>query len=222
MDNTNFRIQDFQKFIIPGAVLLFVSLLLSLQNCNLSDLIGIAKDISAILIFIFLIASYIVGYFTDYLGSLFERLFYTVFAKPSYYLINGDGKCKLSNREKVLEFICDKMRFNTTRSTKDYNRSDAEKIFKFANVLKDRTTSTSSKDRLMEYYFLKIFSRNLCASCLMCLIISLLSLVQTCSAFNWLVFLSVILCFFLSLLRWRSHAVYYSRQVFYVATEDMK
>lgn len=222
MDNTNFRIQDLQKFIIPGAVILVVALSLSLQDCRLSDLIETSKDISALIIFIFIIASYIVGFFTDYLGSLFECLFYKVFAKPSYDLINGEGRCKLSNRERVVEFICDKMQCNTTRSTKGYSRADAEKIFKFSNVLKDRTNSTSSKDRLMEYYFLKIFSRNLCAACFMCLIMSLLFLFKTCSCFTCLVFLSLLLCVVLSFSRWKSHAIYYSRQVFYVATEDMK
>jgi uncharacterized integral membrane protein len=221
MDNTNFRIQDFQKFILPGTTILGILLFLYFQNTNISEFVMKYKDFTAPLILVFLILSYLIGYFNDYLGSLFEILYYCFFKKPSLKLINNTSKCKLSNKEKILEFICDKMRCNTTRSTINYTKESAAEIFKFANVLKDRSNSSSSKDRLMEYYFLKIFSRNFTA-CFTSIFILFFSIVLNCSVNKYLVLFCMILLAILSLFRWKTHAIYYSRQVFYVASEDMR
>lgn len=222
MENTNFRIQDFQKFILPGTIILGIFIFLYFQNTNMYEFVVKYKDFTAPLILIFLILSYLIGYFNDYLGSLFESFYYYFFKKPSYMLINNTSKCKLSNREKILEFICDKMRCNTTRSTLNYTKESAAEIFKFANVLKDRSNSTASKDRLMEYYFLKIFSRNLFTACFTSIFILIFSIVLNCSVNKCIVLFCMILLTILSLFRWKTHAIYYSRQVFYVASEDMR
>jgi len=222
MDNTNFRIQDFQKFILPGTVILGILIFLYFQNTNISEFVMKYKDFTAPLILIFLILSYFIGYFIDYMGSLFEFFYYCCFEKPSFKLINNTSKCKLSNREKILEFICDKMRCNTTQSTIDYNIESASEIFKFANVLKDRSSSSVSKERLMEYYFLKIFSRNLFTACFTSIFILIFSIVLNSSVSKYSVLIGMIILMTLSFFRWKTHAFYYSRQVFYVASEDMR
>lgn len=225
MDNMNFRIQDLTKTLIPGIILLVLSLCWILSIEDLKSILNLIKDTTGIFLVIFLIIVYVIGYFVDFIGSQFEYLYYRLEPKPSYYLLNDfseNYRIKMSKKEDIKEYLCDKLRISTVPHLND---EQAEKLFKMANLLKESSVNQTSKEKVSEFYFSKIFSRNLCTSLILSLIIYYIC---TFSSYNpqailninsW-VFLIIILAY-LSFLRWKQHAKYYSRQVFYTACESI-
>jgi len=220
MENMSFRIQDLMKIIIPGTLSLFFTSLLIISYENYVWLNNNIKDILALFLILFLVICYGFGYFIDFFGSLFEKVYYSFKFKPSYYLINNIGKyVRLSKREEVLDDLCMKM----SRCTANlYSSKEAEDIFKFANVLKDKSPNSNNRERLSEYYFSMVFSRNLCSSFIVSLLFYLIYFIfnnanVVFNCYSLLLFVP----FIISVIRWKQHAAYYSRQVFYVACENI-
>ncbi len=216
----NFRIQDLTKTLIPGIMMFFLS---SLFICNIDQFNGITnliKDTMAIWTIVFLMIAYVCGYFVDLVGSLLEKGFYTYFSRPSLYLLNNTGKSiKLSNSNLIIEYLCDKLRKS---SQHPFTKESALEVFKCANVYKDYVASSQTKERLAEYYFSKIFSRNLSSSFLISFGIYVVYYLFNHHSlyFNFLSILLLLGCVF-SGYRWRVHAFYYTRQVFYMACEPV-
>gem|GEM_PF-2828370 len=216
----SFRIQDLMKIIIPGTLSLFFATLLVLSYENYVWLVNNIKDIVGIFLVLFFIICYGFGYFIDFFGSILEKIYYKFKFKPSYYLINDIGKyIRLSKREEVLEELCLRMSRCTTNL---YSSKEAEDIFKFANILKDKSQNSNNRDRLREYYFSMVFSRNLSSGFIVSLVLYLIYFIFNnatvmFNCYSLMLFLPFIIC----VIRWKQHASYYSRQVFYVACENI-
>lgn len=209
-----FRIQEIIKMLIPGTVL-FTSLYLLLFQFIDTNLV-LNEDFVAIYLVIFLGLIYVIGYFIDWFGSLFERLFYSVFPRPSYSLFTGQSKrITLTKRTEIVTFLGTKSGANLSGSL---NKKDALALFKYANVYKDKNDSV--KDKVTESYFSKIFSRNLCVSFILTFLGYIFLYFFLEIPFNYFSFLMLVL-FFFSWIRWQEHTFYYTRKVIYAACDDI-
>lgn len=214
----NFRVLDLTKILIPGGLVFF---LLSVTILKVEDFIRISnliKETLAIWVFIFFVLIYVIGYFVDMIGSWLEACVYRLYKKPSFLLLNDASKyVKLSRRNDIVDFLC----FSMHRSSHNpFSKITATEVFKTANLLKDYCSSTTAKKRCFEYYYAMIFSRNLFTSFFVTFLIYLIQFYLQDLCFNfWSLIL--LLVFIITGFRWYRHAMYYSRQVFYMACEPV-
>ncbi|KGE14248.1 hypothetical protein [Sphingobacterium deserti] len=215
----NFRVQDLMKILIPGIITTFLSGVLILDVKQFTVLSSLIKDTMAVWILVFLSVVYLLGYFVDFLGSLLEQLFYKYFDKPSLSLLNEKLKrIPLSDREQIIEYLCEKLKRSSHRP---FDKNSANELFKYANVLKDYS-SKRGNEKISDYYFSKILSRNLSSSFLSTFAIYAVFFLITPKAVPFNVCsLGLFLGFFCTGYRWRIHSFYYSRQVFYTACENL-
>ncbi|MDX3915377.1 MAG: hypothetical protein QHC79_17670 [Pseudosphingobacterium sp.] len=216
----NFRIQEILKTLIPGLWALALATTFSYRYLDFSFIKAEVKDAASIYLIFLLTTAYVVGYFLDWLGSLFERIYYKRVPPPSFFLINGTTKrITLSNDEEIFKFLCNDLNVTFTRPLA---RTNTSILFKRANVLKEKNKTVQMIDKINNYYFLKIFSRNLAVSFLFAFVLYItiyFGHLNHITSFNWFSFLSL-LFFGFTILRWREHAFYYSRQVIYAAYSE--
>ena len=215
-----FRIQDLLKYVIPGMLILTVILIGNIiSNITVfpDKVPESVKDLSAILLLVFLAVSYTFGYFLDGLASLIEKGLYAWLSKPSFELFNGTNKSyKLNDAEKIVKFLCNNMNIMVVPAliTKEF----AVLLFKTANVSKDKNPSDVIRERVNEYYSAYIFSRNLMATLFLSFIYCIILLIfadRSVTLTLYFILLSFLLM--LSLVRWRMRGYYYSRQVIYAS-----
>lgn len=216
----NFRIQDLTKTLIPGIMMFFLSSLFIVNIDQFNDITNLIKDTMAIWTIVFLMIAYVCGYFVDFVGSFLEKVFYKKFSRPSWHLLNNTGKSiTLSNSKLIIEYLCEKLRKSPHYP---FTKDTSQQVFKCANVYKDYVASSSAKERLTEYYFSKIFSRNLSSSFLLSFVIYIFYYSYNYHSLDFNFFSILLLAGFLfSGYRWRIHAFYYTRQVFYTACESV-
>ncbi len=219
MDNMNFRIQDLTKTLIPGIVVFFLSFLLILSEKQFTYLSLLTKDTMAIWLIIFLATVYTCGFFIDLCGSFFERIYYHYREEPAMKLLNDKSRrIKLSSSAIIIDYICDILRVS---SQSPFQKEPAIKMFKCANVYKDYATN-NAKERVLEYYYSMILSRNLSTSLLISFLVYLIFFLFNISKWTFNPYsLFIILAFLLFGYRWTTLAYYYSRQVFYAACEPV-
>jgi len=218
----NFRIQEVLKNIIPGLLTLVSIYFLTSPSLDLSHFKNEIKELLAIYFVVFLAAVYVFGYFVDWAGSWFERLFYKIWPRPSFYLLNDvNGRINLLKSSEIVDFLCD---VSNRAVQSPLSRENAEAIFKVANYLKDKNTSKQVNDRIGESYFSQIFSRNLCVSFFFSFIgyvcIYFFNEESCVGNFNQRSFILIGLGV-VTIFRWREHAFYYSRNVLYASCEDV-
>lgn len=219
MENMNFRIQDLAKTLIPGIVTFFLSFLLILTEEEFMYLSNLTKDTIAIWLIIFIAVVYTLGYFVDFIGSKLEHLYYKWFERPSIKLLNETSKLyKLSFSEEIIEFLCDIIKRS---SHHPFEKESAKELFKCANVYKEYA-STTAKERVLEYYYSKILSRNVSAALLFSFVVYLLFFLYNIANWQFNIYsLFIIPVFIFSGYRWTTFAHYYTRQVFYAACEPV-
>jgi len=229
----NFRVQEIIKMIVPGAVLICCLYFLIFNLSDLETLLN--KDYVSVYLVFLLVIIYVLGYFLDWFGSLFERSFYHFFSKPSLRLLNNSQAnskqwIKMVKYEEIADELCRKL---SKSPHYPYDKKSAEYLFKAANYLKEKNSAIGIKEKLNEFYFYNIFSRNLAVSFLCSFVfypilytfhsLGVFNHIEegTCfRQFNWS-FLFVLPVFIMSIFRWREHAMYYTRYIFYSATEDI-
>jgi hypothetical protein len=228
-----FRIQEIIKMLVPGGVILINLYFLFFSFTAIETLLN--KDFIAIYIFIFTILTYVAGYFIDWIASLSEKLYYSIFTKPSERLLNNLSKSKIfgirmSRHREVGESLC---AYINQTATNRFDKYSAEKLFRLANVIKDQNMSDHLKEKISDFYFYKIFSRNLATAFFLTFItypmfyfLSINSVVtifeqpENLPTFSW-DFLFALLFSIFSFLRWKEHATYYTRLIFYTACPDV-
>jgi len=222
----NYRIQEILKMLIPGVILVSCLYLLLVKEKYPEN--PFDKDMISLVIIIFLVVSYVCGYFIDWFGSIFERLYYKSFPRPSELMFNDNSanpkyRVQLVKKEKIIEYLCLVLQKS---SQHPLSKDNALKLFKLANYLKDRNTSVAVKERLNELYFTKIFSRNVMMTFLTMFVCYMLIILF--GVFGWVsqinlsssIFITIPF-FVMSMIRWRETAFYYSRAVLYAACEDV-
>lgn len=222
-----FRFEDFLKNIIPGMILLIgICIYMIGYPVKLDkpkDLGFEPKEFSELIILVFLVLSYLLGYLNDGLSSWLENyVIYRLFGSPTLRLLRGKGKrLLLIGHTTILTHLKTKCSLSSDAiqiddgfwiGTKSLStsRERARLLFKYANDLKDSNSSEIIKDKLNEYYYAYVFSRNLFFSYLFTLTLSII----TWHGFLNVKFaiISVLILFFLGFRR-RDKSFYYSRSV---------
>jgi len=222
-----FRFEDFLKNIIPGMILLIgICIYLIGYPVKLEKPTDIGfepKEFSALIILIFLVLSYLLGYLNDGLSSWLEHyVIYGLFGNPSLRLLRGKGKrlllvghtAILTHLKTNCNLSSDSIQINDGfwigSKALSVSRQRARLLFKHANDLKDGNSKEAIKEKLNESYYAYVFSRNLFFSYLFALILAVIT---------WHGFLNVksaviaiLLLIFLGFRR-RDKSFYYSRSV---------
>jgi hypothetical protein len=101
---------------------------------------------------------------------------------------------------------------------KTLTKKEASDLFKLANVYFQRYSDDLTKEKLKEYYYAYIFSRNIFFSAIISSIIYTIAPVNHLNIFGllFLLILNIIL-----LIRRRDKAYYYSRQVLIACTKNI-
>lgn len=230
MESFNFSLQDLLKKLIPGIIFIILTCFLVLKKSTVIEIVSDYKDISGILLILLICFAYVLGFFIDAFSSYCERQYYNCFYKPSYNLLNGKvvHGVELENREDVINVLTiaiygEKYKDNISVITE----KAATKLFKMANILKEHVEASNSNVRLSVYYDAKVFSRNLSVSLFSVTIFYLFYVLfhinlYTFSEFRWEVVLFIVFFTYISFYRWKIHAFYYTRQVFYMAYDSKR
>jgi hypothetical protein len=161
-----FRFEDFLKNIIPGMILLIglgvyvIGFPVNLDR--LKDLGFEPKEFSELIILIFLVLSYLIGYFNDGLSSWLEHyVIYGIFGPPSLRLLRGKGsRLILVAHESVLNHLKTQraLSSNDIKVTDGYwlgsstlrtSRNRARILFKHANDMKNANPNEAVKENEM-------------------------------------------------------------------------
>ncbi len=219
-----FRFEDFLKNILPGMVvfmgIVFLYVGYPFDFASIEQKIPTnAKELSEIILLLFLVISYLLGYFNDAFGSWGEHyVIYRIWGTPSYKLLNGKGKrIKMVQTRQVIEYLLQKEGVAVAQLDAAYNacvaaldKGRAAEFFKLANELKDENDKSSILSKIDDFYYSYIFSRNLFFSSIFCFI----SVTIACRHdLNW-IFEAVFLLIIVVLgFRRRDQSLYYSRSI---------
>jgi hypothetical protein len=223
-----FRFEDFLKNIIPGMILLagisaFIigdpGQLMQSQN----EVHNWLKEFSELILLLFLVLSYLIGYINDGLSSWLEYYcIYYFFGTPALRLLRGRGKrISLVIYADILKHIQAKQALSADAIKisdgpwfyyKAFwtSKNRANILFKHANNLKDSNPQIEIAEKIKDYYYAYIFSRNLFFSALFS---SLLIIITFHAILSWKVLVTLILTIIFLGIRRRDRAYYYSRNI---------
>ena len=225
-----FRPEDILKNIIPGLIACIGFVSVSLGNFTYSDFKGVfftdIKDYSEIMLIFLLVFAYLMGYIVDAISSFIEyNIVYKFLGTPSSKLLtNSKSRIHLVNQEAIINNIVLKCSLKPEDFILDplqskKNLKSCNILFKHANYLKDENPISGIKEKVKQYYFSYIFSRNLFFSAFFSCICVLIS------QFNKLTFLSItlfVICLLVLYYRKREQSFYYSRQVLLASNHSTK
>ena len=214
-----FRFEDILKNIIPGFVLL-VGLIFFFYGGRTYDefqkfISSGYKDYSEVILVLLLIICYLLGFLADAVGSRLEKhCIYAIFGTPSLKLLQNKGRrIKLVNYQEILNNIVLKCHLTSvTLSTLDraHKIKSTTLLFQHANSLKDLNPNEKIKEKVKEYYFSYIFSRNILFAYLISFILIIFSIRNLLTT---TVYVFLIITLFILFLRRMEKSFYYSRQV---------
>jgi hypothetical protein len=223
-----FRFEDFLKNIIPGIILMVgVGLFLIDKPAQLAQggaiLPSYLKEFPELTVLLFLVLSYLVGYINDGLSSWLEYYcIYYFLGTPALRLLRGKGKrislvtnTGILSHLKTVESLTDDD-INITDGAWCYYRafwSSKNKVialFKHANNLKDSNPQAGIGEKIKDYYYAYIFSRNLFFSSLFS---SVLIFITFYNSLSWKVVVTIILINLFLGIRRRDKSYYYTRNI---------
>ncbi|MGZ3812352.1 MAG: hypothetical protein ACXVB0_21155 [Mucilaginibacter sp.] len=223
-----FRFEDFLKNIIPGIILLIgITVFLVGDPSQLalteSNLHTVLKEYSELVILLFLVLAYLVGYINDGLSSWLE--YYSIYyflGTPALKLLRGKGK-------RISLVLCtDILKYLQAKESLSDEAIDIDKgtwfyqknfrlakdrvitLFKHANNLKDSNPQSSITEKIKDYYYAYIFSRNLFFSTLFSAGLIIITFHSSLSLKGLITLALVII--FLGIRR-RDRAYYYTRNI---------
>ena len=223
-----FRFEDILKNIIPGSLLIFALIFCFFAPLTENEFQifsrNYIRDFSAIIIIVFFTACYLSGYVIDALASWGEYyIIYKIFGTPAYKLFKKSGsRITFLNTDLVLFNIDQEYKIYERKTIvndlKTLTKKEASDLFKLANVYSQRCSDDLTKEKLKEYYYAYIFSRNIFFSAIISSIIYIIAPVNHLNIFGllFLLILNIIL-----LIRRRDKAYYYSRQVLIACTKNI-
>ncbi len=221
-----FRFEDILKNMIPGSLIIF-----SLIFYFLAPLTGIefqlflknyVQNYSAVIVVVFFIVSYLSGYIMDALASWGEYYaIYKVFGTPAYKLFKQAGtRMIFQNSDLVLNNLDNEYKIYERKmiatDLKTLTKKEASALFKLANVYSQRCSDDLTKQKLKEYYYAYIFSRNIFFSVFISSIIYLITPFNHLNLFLLLFILVLNTIFFI---RRKDKAYYFSRQILIACTK---
>jgi hypothetical protein len=214
-----FRVQEILKNIIPGIFFIILCSWIVFMQSPMEVPLTIPsafKDLSEVVLVVFLALSYVLGFLLDAISSIFEGLLYEFINVPSHTLFHSEvNRYSLANKDKIIEILCAEQGVEVpVVVTNDH----AIALFKTANLLKDKNPSELLKEKIIEYYNAYIFSRNLMSVLIVSLCIDLIMLYKySFGEHSLIIICSLIILLSFITIRWRSRAFYYCRQVLYGA-----
>jgi hypothetical protein len=221
-----FRFEDIVKNIIPGSLLILSLIFYFLEPLTPGEfkifLINYIKDYSAVLIVAFLSACYLCGYIIDALASWGEHyIIYKALGTPAYKLFKEEGnRITFNLSDAVLQNLDQQYniyeRKIITGKTKAFTKKQASDLFKLANIFSQRCSDDLTKQKLKEYYYSYIFSRNIFFSVIFS---SIVLLMAAYDHINFFILVLLVLLNILLFVRRRDKAYYYSRQVLIACTK---
>ena len=221
-----FRFEDILKNMIPGSLIIF-----SLIFYFLAPLTGIefqlflknyVQNYSAVIVVVFFIVGYLSGYIIDALASWGE--YYTIYkvaGTPAYKLFKQAGtRLTFQNTDLVLSNLDKEYKIYERKiiatNLKTLTKREASALFKLANIYSQRCSDDVTKQKLKEYYYAYIFSRNIFFSVFSSSIIYLITPFNHLNLFLLLFILVLNVIFFI---RRKDKAYYFSRQILIACTK---
>jgi hypothetical protein len=222
-----FRFEDILKNIIPGFLVVCSLLLYYLSPLSQSEfqtLLNIyVKDYSAVVLVLLLSLSYVCGYIIDALSSWLEHyIIYKILGTPAYKLIKGIGKRITFNLSGNVIQNLDLNYKIYERKIIDHeisalSKKQAANLFKLASIFSERSADDVTKQKLKEYYYAYIFSRNIFFSVFFSSIIVIMGSYQR---LHWAAIIIIIILNVLLFFRRRDKSYYYSRQILIACTKN--
>jgi len=211
-----FRFQDILKNIIPGLLIIseIFYIILIQYPCVINDkLLNSLNEIKEISLVVTLCSAFIIGYLIDSLSSWFEHfiLYRYLFPKPSFRVLNNNGRYCLYNKDMIITNIISKFNNVPDLQTNRFDKKHSSLLFKYANILKEDAPETI-KNKTSEFYFSYIFSRNLLFSFFTIFIMSIICDLHF-RKFDEIILVHISIISIL-LFRWLDKSAYYTRQVF--------
>jgi hypothetical protein len=221
-----FRFEDITKNVIPGSLLTLSLIYYFLEQLTPAEfqifLVNYIKDYSAVLIVVFLFAFYLCGYIVDALASWGEHyIIYKTLGTPAYKLFKEKGNRitfhlsaeVLQNLDRQYKIYDKKI---ISSDIKRLTKNQASELFKFASIFSERCSDDLTKQKLKEYYYSYIFSRNIFFSVFFS---SIILIVASYDHLSFFALLSLIMLNVLLFIRRRDKSYYYSRQILIACTK---
>jgi len=175
------------------------------------------KEYSSIVLIIFLVLSFLIGYLNDSLSSWLEHyLIYRVMGTPTLRLLRGRGdRIFIANADlqKIRFFYLSiNQNIRSVRALHGFSKSrrNAFSLFKIANSRKDSIVSDSYHRKLSECYRAYIFARNIFfAYCISAILVT----ISMSDQFDVKYYIVMFFIFLILMLRRKDRSYYYSKVV---------